>query len=74
MLFDSFLGLAAAIVIHHTGVFKIIPGPILKRPNWYRNLDCGVNYFKEEEICKVYKSRLPKHLEIDGMVLRAFGG
>ena len=36
------------------------------------SLDCGASYFKDPDIRKYHKDRLPDHSEIDHMVFGAF--
>ncbi|KAF2726805.1 hypothetical protein EJ04DRAFT_529957 [Polyplosphaeria fusca] len=58
MLFEAFLGLKSVLVIHHTGK--------------YLSLNCGASHFKDTEIHKFHKNRLPNHSEIDQMIFGAF--
>jgi carbonic anhydrase len=71
MLFEAFLGLNRIIVIHHTGELSILFG---HGKSYNLNLfsDCGASQFKDADIRKFHKDRLPDHSEIDHMVFGAF--
>jgi len=71
MLFEAFLGLTSVVVIHHTGELSIFSGHGTDSNSEFLS-DCGASHFKDANIRKFHKDRLPDHSEIDHMVFGAF--
>jgi carbonic anhydrase len=71
MLFEAFLGLTSVVVIHHTGMLATFPQLGTK---FLLDViaDCGASIFKNPDIRKFHKDRLPDHPEIDDMSFGAF--